>query len=78
MSGYNVIFESSLTCCLLYPFPQHFGRMSLGEYGAQVSVRGLMYSNTSVAKQGGMRTFGKPEGYAKIRDAAGAQTRKEL
>ncbi len=43
--------------------------MSLSDYGGLLAVRGLCFSNSSVARQGGMRVFRKPEVYEKGRMA---------
>ena len=42
--------------------------MSLTEYGGHLGVRGLMYSNTKVAKQSGLKTFRKPDWYSKNKE----------
>ncbi len=39
------------------------GKISLEDYGGEVAVRGVCYANRDVAKQKGMRTFSKTEGY---------------
>ena len=43
------------------------GKVSLSEYGGLIAVRGLYFSNSQVAKMQRMRTFHKPDWFAKNR-----------
>ena len=54
---------------------QHTGKASLTEYGGLLSARGLLFSNRSVARQGGMRVFRKPEVFERRRAARGSAER---